>query len=107
VSGARTVLDELVAARRDGSAERVARMLGGDARYWDCVRGDVAGRDAVAAALTEVDAPIELETLAADGDDGVLELQLGSVGRRRRHTEVYRLAGGTVASIRVYLDPDA
>jgi SnoaL-like domain len=107
VSDARAILEELLGARRARSPESAARVLAADARYWDCVRGDVAGRDAVAAALTGDDARIELETVAAAGDDAVLELQVESAGRRRRSTEVYRLAGGTIASIRAYFDPDA
>jgi SnoaL-like domain len=107
MSDARAVLEELLGARRERSPGRAAELLAADARYWDCVRGDVAGRDAVAAALTEDEARIELETLAAAGDDAVLELQVERAGGRRRSTEVYHLAGGAIASIRAYFDPEA
>jgi hypothetical protein len=90
------VLRELVAARNAGSA---AKLLSDDVRYWDCERGEVTGREAVAAALI---GDVELETIAVSGDDAVLELQCGG---RFRSTEVYRLAGGTVVSIRAYFDP--
>jgi hypothetical protein len=93
------MLEELVAARDARSAERVARLLADDVRYWDCVRGELSGREAVAAALTAGGA--ELETIAVGGDDAVLELRVDG----RRSTEVYRLAGGAVASIRAYVDP--
>jgi hypothetical protein len=95
------MLAELVAARDARSPERVARLLADDVRYWDCVRGELSGRDAVAAALTA--AGTELETIAVGRDDAVLELRVGG----RRSTEVYRLAGGAVASIKAYIDPSA
>jgi hypothetical protein len=107
MSDARTVLEELVAARRDRSAARVAGLLDDDVRYWDCERGELAGRDAVAAALTAVDAGIDLETVAVGRADAVLELQLEAGGRRYRSTEVYTLSGGVVTSIKAYFDPDA
>jgi hypothetical protein len=107
MSDARTLLGELVAARRDRSPERAASLLGDDVGYWDCERGEIAGRDAVATALVAADAHIELETVAAGGADAVLELQVEERGRRYRSTEVYTLSGGTVSSIKAYFDPDA
>jgi ketosteroid isomerase-like protein len=98
---------ELVAARNARSPERAARVLRDDVRYWDCEHGDVEGRDAVAAALTAAPGPVEVETLAASGDDAVAELQIRADGRSYRSTEVYRLAGGAVASVRAYFDPAA
>jgi hypothetical protein len=105
VSDAKRVLDELLAARIDRSADRARLLLSNDVRYWDCERGEIAGRDAVAAALTADDVSLDLETAAGAGDDAVLELQVQHAGRRYRATEVYRLAEGAIASIRVYFDP--
>lgn len=105
MSDARRLLQDLVAARGARAAGAAAPLLSTNVRYWDCERGDLSGRDAVARALTSDHDDLELETLAVDGDDAVLELQLERTGRRRRSTEVYQLEGGSVASIRAYVDP--
>jgi hypothetical protein len=107
VSDARTLLGELVAARDARSSERVAQLLRDDVRYWDCVRGELSGREAVAASLTASDWGVALETIAVGGADAVLELQLETPRGRCRSTEVYRLADDGVASIKAYFDPDA
>jgi ketosteroid isomerase-like protein len=104
---ARELVAALVAARNARSPEQAARALRDDVRYWDCERGDVEGRDAVATALTAVDGPVEVETLAASGDDAVAELQIRAGGRSYRSTEVYRVAGGSIASVKAYFDPAA
>jgi ketosteroid isomerase-like protein len=105
VSDVKQILQEFVAARNERSAERVARLLGDDVRYWDCEHGEVAGRQEVTAAMTARAAHIELETAAASGDDAVLELQLDVAGQRFRSTEVYRFRDGAVQSITAYFDP--
>jgi hypothetical protein len=108
VSGdARHVLDALVAARNAGSAERAAGVLRDDVRYWDPHHGDLRGRDAVAGALTAPAARLETETVAASGDDAVIEVRVREGDRDYRSTEVYRLEAGEVASIRAYFDPTA
>jgi hypothetical protein len=107
VSDARTVLAELIAARAARSPERAAPLLGDDVQYWDCERGYLAGREAVAVALTARAAGVELETIAAADADAVIELQITEAGRRYRSTEVYRLEAGTIASIKAYVDPEA
>ncbi len=101
---ARAILDELVAARNERSAQRAARVLREDIRYWDSQHGDVEGRDAVAAVLTALDARFELETVAAQEDDAVAEVQIDEGGRSHRSTEVYRLDGGAVAGVKAYFD---
>jgi hypothetical protein len=93
------VLRELVAARNACSREQAAKLLHDDVRYWDTERGDVTGREAVADALI---GDVELETIAVSGDDAVLELRRDG---RYRSTEVHRLAGGVVVSIKAYFDP--
>jgi ketosteroid isomerase-like protein len=104
---ARQVLEELLAARNERSPERAAAALADDARYWDPDRGEVAGRDAVAGALTDLDARLGAETVAVAGDDAVVEVQVQERGRTFRSTEVYRLTSGRIASIRAYFDPFA
>jgi ketosteroid isomerase-like protein len=106
-AGARAILGELLAARNERSASRAAQLLSDDVRYWDCERGEVEGREAVAAALTGVNARAELETIAAGDADVVAELQLEAAGARYRSTEVYRLTGGRIASLKAYFDPAA
>ena len=106
MSDTRAVLHDLVAARNARSTERVAGLLDADVRYWDCERGELAGREAVAEALVGLDAHVEVETAAAADTAAVLELRAGTPARYRS-TEVYRLAGGTVVSIRAYFDPRA
>ncbi len=103
----RATLGELVAARNERSAERAALLLRDDIRYWDCERGDVEGRERVAAALTAANARLEVETLAAAGEDAVVELQVHEGGPPYRSTEVYRVVDGAVASVRAYFDPAA
>jgi hypothetical protein len=103
MSDARALLGELIAARDAGSAGRTAALLGDDVRYWDARHGELSGREAVAAALT-AGTPVELETIAAAGDDAVVELQ---VARRYRSTEVYTLENGAIVSIKAYFDPSA
>ena len=103
---AREVLRELTAARAAGAREQVAALLVGDVRYWDCETDELEGREAVAEVLLRADA-VALETLAADGEDAVLELQLTDGDRRYRSTEVCRVVEGAVESIRAYHDPDA
>jgi limonene-1,2-epoxide hydrolase len=103
----RAVLEALVAARNAGSAGRAARLLSDDVRYWDPERGDVRGPDAVAAVMTARNARVAFETLADGGEDAVVELQVEEGGAPYRSTEVYRLAGGRVASVRAYFDPAA
>jgi ketosteroid isomerase-like protein len=107
MSDVKQILGELVAARNERSAERVARLLADDVRYWDCEHGEIAGPQAVAAAMTAQAAQISLETAAASDEDAVLELQLDQDGRRWRSTEVYRLDGGAVRSVKAYFDPAA
>jgi SnoaL-like domain len=106
VSDARAVLRDLVDARNAGSVERVAELLAADVRYWDCERGDLAGRDAVAAALVALKPHVTVETLAAADSDAVLELQAGTTACYRS-TEAYRLAGSAVVSVKAYFDPRA
>jgi hypothetical protein len=105
VTNVKRVLEDLVGARNLRSATRAARLLSEEAQYWDCRRGDVTGREAVAAALTAQDARIEVETAAAAGPDAVLELQLDGSSGRYRSTEVYRFDGDAVASVKAYFDP--
>jgi hypothetical protein len=101
VNDTRAVLHDLVAARNAGSPQGMAGLLADDVSYWDCERGDVAGREAVSEALIR---PVALETIAAADDVAVLELQAGS---SYRSTEVYRLSGGAIVSIKAYFDPEA
>jgi ketosteroid isomerase-like protein len=101
----RQLLAQLLAARSDRSAERAAELLASHARYWDPARGDIAGREGVAHALTEDDARLEAETVASKGDDAVVEIQIQKGGRSFRSTEVYRLTSGRIASIKAYFDP--
>jgi hypothetical protein len=102
VTDTRAILADLVAARSAGSRARVSALLADDVRYWDCERGNLAGREAVGEALM---GHVAVETIAAAGDDAVLELQ-GESPSCSRSTEVYRLAGGAIASIKAYFDPD-
>jgi ketosteroid isomerase-like protein len=104
---ARAIVEELLAARNERSAPRAAQVLREDVRYWDCERGHVEGREAVAAALTAPNARAELETVVAGDADVVAELRLEAAGARYRSTEVYRLAGGGIASLKAYFDPAA
>jgi ketosteroid isomerase-like protein len=104
---ARKILSELLAARNERSAPRAAQLLSDDVRYWDCERGEVVGREAVAAALISLDAQAELETIASGDPDVVAEWQLEAAGARFRSTEVYRLAGGRIASLKAYFDAAA
>jgi hypothetical protein len=98
----KALLEELLAARRSGSPERVAALLGEDVDYWDCVHGSCSGPESAAEALVDVGTALELETLAVTGGDGVIELQ---VDGRFRSTEVYRVGGGRVRSIKAYFVP--
>jgi hypothetical protein len=98
----RDLLDRLLAARDACAAERVAPLLRDDVRYWDPERGEVSGRDAVAAALVGHGGALELETVAAGEADAVIELGVRGASRR---TEVYRLADGGVQAVRAYFDP--
>jgi hypothetical protein len=107
VSELKRILDELVGARNARSAARAARVLSEGVQYWDCERGHVSGRAAVAAAMTDVDARIDVETAAVEDSDAVLELQIEESARRYRSTEVYRFEGGALASVKAYLDPAA
>jgi len=110
----RELLGELVEARGAGSPEDAARLLDADVRYWDCVHGDVEGREAVAAALTAPagrDARLEVETVAAGNEDAVVELQVSAAGEDGRssfrRTEVYSVREGRILSCRAYFDPRA
>jgi limonene-1,2-epoxide hydrolase len=106
VSGdAREILEELLAARTDRSAERAAELLHADVEYWDPEHDRVSGRDAVAALLTSRAGQLELETLAAQDGDAVAEVQVDEGAGPFRSTEVYRLEDGVVAALRVYFDP--
>jgi hypothetical protein len=105
MTDARRILRDLVAARAARSCDAAAALLGGDVRYWDCEHGEVRGRDAVARVLTTGHEDAELETIAVEGDDAVLEIQLQAGGRRHRSTEVYQVEGGAVTAIKAYLDP--
>ena len=106
MTDARAVLQDLVAARNVGSQERVSELLADDVRYWDCDHGDLAGREAVAAALLALAPCVALETAAAEGAVAVLELQAGTAVRYRS-TEIYRLVDDAIVSIKAYFDPDA
>ncbi len=102
----RQLLTDLVSARQSGEVERVAALLRDDARYWDCVRGDVSGRRAAASALVApAGTGLALETLAVADADAVLEVKVTGSGPGYRSTEVYRVEGEAVASVKVYVDP--
>jgi hypothetical protein len=103
----RRVLAELLDLRNAHAPERAAAALAADVRYWDPDRGEVFGREAVAAALTAADARVEAETVAVAGEDAVMELQLQGADRTFRSTEVYRVISGRVTSIKAYLEPPA
>ena len=105
---------DLIAARNAGSQEAVGRLLRPGARYWDCLRGDVEGRDRVAPLLTDPlagQAPVTLvvETLAAEDGRAVVELRASATGPSGRvgftTTEVYAIEEDGIAWCRVYLDP--
>ena len=108
----REALERLVAARNAGSDEDAAQLLTADVRYWDCVRGDIAGRAEVAAALCDSPAPggeLVLDALAVDGGHAVVELSVSGdspSGRfELRATEAYALEDDGVAWCRAYFDP--
>ena len=104
----------LVAARNAGSRTDAGRVLRIDAEYWDCVRGDVHGRERIAAALTDptesrVDTRFAVDTLAAEADRAVAELRVSGTTTSGPFefvtTEVYSIDGESIASCRVYFDP--
>ena len=108
----REALEQLVAARNAGSSEDAAQLLAADVRYWDCVRGDVAGRAEVAAVLCDSPAPgaeLVVDALAVDGGHGVVELSAsghGASGPFELHaTEAYALEDAGIAWCRAYFDP--
>ena len=92
----------------------MGRLLRSDARYWDCLRGDVDGREGVAAALTEpaeghAGARFEMETLAVDAGCAVAELRVSGTATSGPFgfvmTEVYAIEHDGIASCRAYIDP--
>lgn len=112
----RELLTDLIAARNAGSKDEVGRLLQPDARYWDCLRGDVEGRDRVATLLTDPLAgrarvTLAVETLAAEDGHAVVELRASATGPSEpvdfTTTEVYAIEEDGIAWCRVYLDPAA
>ena len=70
------------------------------------MRGDVSGRRAAASALVApAGTGLALETLAVADADAVLEVKVTGSGPGYRSTEVYRVEGEAVASVKVYVDP--
>jgi ketosteroid isomerase-like protein len=113
-SDAKELVRRLVAARNAGSRTDAGRLLCADARYWDCVRGDVHDRERIAAALTDpteshVDTRFALDTLAVEGERAVAELRVSGAATSGPFefvtTEVYSIDGESIASCRVYFDP--
>jgi hypothetical protein len=97
MNDSRATIEALLAARDRGSRHAIGELLNPGATYWDCVRGEVRGADAVAAALSERSgSPVRV--LAAAGRHAVVELEAAV-------TEVYGVERGTVAWCRTYLDP--
>jgi limonene-1,2-epoxide hydrolase len=105
---------ELIAARNAGSKEDVGRLLRPDTRYWDCLRGEVQGRDEVASVLTDpfaLLAPVTLvvDTVAAEDGRAVVELHATATGPADPFdvalTEVYAIEEDGIAWCRAYLDP--
>jgi ketosteroid isomerase-like protein len=111
-TAARRIVEELLAARDAGATGDVRGLLGPDVTYWDCLRGELRGRDAVAVALTEtpvggVRPRFALQTLAAADAHAVVELTVTAAAPAATYgaTEVYGLDAGSVVRCRAYLDP--
>ena len=108
---ARRIIEDLLAARGAGATGDVRGLLGPDVTYWDCLRGEVRGPDAVAAALTETPRGgrphFALGTFAAADAHAVVELTVTVAEPAATYgaTEVYGLDAGSVAWCRAYLDP--
>ncbi|MGH3004752.1 MAG: nuclear transport factor 2 family protein [Gaiellaceae bacterium] len=100
------LVERLVEARNARADDRAAHLLADDVRYWDCLRGDVAGRDTVVAALAAAHGTrLAVETLTGDETHVVVELRVDGE-RPHRATEVYVLGDDArIASCRVYFDP--
>lgn len=107
-------MQRLIAARNAGSRSDAGRLLRADARYWDCLRGDVDGREGVAAVLTEpaeghVGAQFEVNTLAVEAGCAVAELRVSGTATSGPFgfvmTEVYAIEHDSIASCRAYIDP--
>ena len=111
---ARRLIEALLAARNAGSTDQTRALLAPDARYWDCLGGQVRGAEPVAGALLashtgSAQPRFVAETLAAAGGHAVMEVRVchgaGSEASGYPATEVYELRGGLVAGCRAYLDP--
>ena len=100
------LVEQLVEARNARADDRAAALLAEDVHYWDCLRGEVAGRDAALAALAAAPGTsLTVETLAGDATHAVVELRVDGV-RPHRTTEVYVLGDDArIASCRAYFDP--
>jgi limonene-1,2-epoxide hydrolase len=111
---ARQLVQQLIAARNAGTRTEAERLLSPHVRYWDCLRGDVHGREGAATALLEPsesqsETHFDVVTLAAGEGRAVAELRVsaptaaGPLAFTR--TEVYTVDDDGIASCRAYLDP--
>lgn len=108
----RRIVEDLLAARGSGASGNVRGLLDPDVTYWDCLRGELRGPDAVAAALTETpeggaQPRFAVRTLAVADKHAVVELAVTAAEPVATYgaTEVYGLNEGSVVWCRAYLDP--
>jgi len=109
-SDAKQLVQQLVAARAAGSRAEAERLLRPDVRYWDCLQGEVVGRERVVAALMgSQDTRFDVETLAGGEGCAVAELRVSGTAPSGPFafvaTEVYAVGDGGITSCRAYFDP--
>lgn len=114
---ARELVERIVLAYNDRDIDALVALYQPDITYWSAIDGIQEGVDAVREHLEHLhrtlpDERMRAETVITDGQVIVVEFEstgTNPAGRpyRIEFTEVFELRDGKVASIKVYLDPEA
>lgn len=114
---ARQLIDRIVAAYNSHDTDALVALYHPDITYWSAIDGQQTGIAAVRQHIDHLheilpDERMEARTVITDG--GMIVVEFESTGTNPagktyaiEFTEVFELRNGRVASIKVYLDPEA
>jgi len=113
-SAALAIVDQLVVAYNSRSTDALHDMYLDDVTYWSALEGTLEGKQAVidhVEHLHEILPDEQMRAKTVTADDKVIVVEFESIGTdtlgseyRIEFTEVFSLADGKIASIKVYLD---
>lgn len=114
---ARRLVDKIVEAYNGRQTDALVDLYHPDIAYWSALEGTLEGVDAVRSHIDHLhetlpDEQMRAQTVITDGELIVVEFESSGTNPGGNEyviefTEVFELREGQVASIKVYLDPEA